>query len=145
MRRKLIAANWKMYKTPDQARAFVSEFKPMIAGHDRDDTALFPPFISIPATLEAVAGTKIEVGAQLRNVARDLAADLNGGHRLQGAGRSDRVDDIASRDRRRVHRRLRPALAHVIRAGAGADDPDDEQTDNQTFHNAFALTFTSYR
>src|SRR5436853_6711900 len=64
MRRKLIAANWKMYKTPDQARACVSEFKPTLAGHDRDDTALFPPFISIPATLEAVAGTKIEVGAQ---------------------------------------------------------------------------------
>ncbi|HWY69226.1 MAG TPA: triose-phosphate isomerase [Terriglobales bacterium] len=64
MRRKLIAANWKMYKTPDDARAFVREFKPLIAGHDRDDVALCPPFISIPATLEAVAGTQIEVGAQ---------------------------------------------------------------------------------
>jgi|SRR5215469_8830072 len=64
MRRKLIAANWKMYKTPDDARTFVFEFKPLIAGHDRDDVALFPPFISIPAALEAVAGTQIEVGAQ---------------------------------------------------------------------------------
>ena len=64
MRRKLIAANWKMYKTPDDARAFVREFKPLIAGHNRDDMALCPPFISIPATLEAVAGTQIEVGAQ---------------------------------------------------------------------------------
>jgi len=64
MRRKLIAANWKMYKTPDEARAFVREFKPLVAGHDRDDVALCPPFISIPATLEAVTGTEIEVGAQ---------------------------------------------------------------------------------
>ena len=64
MRRKLIAANWKMYKTPDDARAFVREFKPLIAGHDRDDVAICPPFISIPATLEAVSGTQIEVGAQ---------------------------------------------------------------------------------
>ena len=64
MRRKLIAANWKMYKTPDDARAFVRDLKPLIAGHDRDDVALFPSFISIPATLEAVAGTQIEVGAQ---------------------------------------------------------------------------------
>ena len=64
MRRKLIAANWKMYKTPEQARAFVGEFKLLIAGHDRDEVALFPPFISIPATLEAVTGTQIEVGAQ---------------------------------------------------------------------------------
>ncbi len=26
MRKKLIAANWKMYKTPEQAQAFVSAF-----------------------------------------------------------------------------------------------------------------------
>ncbi|HEX4663249.1 MAG TPA: triose-phosphate isomerase [Terriglobales bacterium] len=64
MRRKLIAGNWKMYKTPDEARAFVREFAPLIANHDRDDVALFPPYVSIPATLEAVAGTRIEVGAQ---------------------------------------------------------------------------------
>src|SRR5579872_7016723 len=64
MRKKLIAANWKMYKTPDEARTFVREFAPLIAGHDRDDIALFPPYISIPATIEAVVGTQIQVGAQ---------------------------------------------------------------------------------
>jgi triosephosphate isomerase len=64
MRKKLIAGNWKMHKTPDEARAFVREFAPLVANHDRDEIALFPPYISIPATLEAVAGTRIEVGAQ---------------------------------------------------------------------------------
>jgi triosephosphate isomerase (TIM) len=64
MRRKLLAANWKMHKRPEDARAFVRDFMPLIANHTRDDIALFPPFISIPATLEAVAGTAIEVGAQ---------------------------------------------------------------------------------
>ena len=64
MRRKLIAANWKMYKTPDETRAFIREFAPLVADHDRDDIALFPPFISIPAALEAVSGTRIGVGAQ---------------------------------------------------------------------------------
>jgi triosephosphate isomerase len=64
MRKKLIAANWKMHKTPDEARTFVREFAPLVANHDRDDIALFPPFISIPATLEAVHGTRIAVGAQ---------------------------------------------------------------------------------
>ncbi|MBV9074597.1 MAG: triose-phosphate isomerase [Acidobacteria bacterium] len=64
MRRKLIAANWKMHKTPDEARAFVRDFAPLVANQNRDDIALFPPFISIPATIEAVAGTRIGVGAQ---------------------------------------------------------------------------------
>jgi triosephosphate isomerase len=64
MRKKLIAANWKMYKTPSEARDFVRNFAPLIRDHQRDEVALFPPFTSIPATLEAVQGTAIEVGAQ---------------------------------------------------------------------------------
>lgn len=64
MRKKLIAANWKMYKTPDEARAFVRDFAPLVADHTRDDIALFPPFISIEATVKATASTRIAVGAQ---------------------------------------------------------------------------------
>ena len=30
MRKKLIAANWKMYKTPDQARDFFRDFLPLV-------------------------------------------------------------------------------------------------------------------
>ena len=37
MRRKLIAANWKMYKTPDEARDFFRDFLPLVNGHDRDE------------------------------------------------------------------------------------------------------------
>ena len=64
MRKKLIAGNWKMYKTPDQARAFTREFAPLVAGHTRDDISIFPPFISIEATVKALEGTRIAVGAQ---------------------------------------------------------------------------------
>lgn len=64
MRKKLIAANWKMYKTPQQAREFVSAFLPRVRGHIRDEIVLCPPFISIPATVEAVQGSGIGVGGQ---------------------------------------------------------------------------------
>lgn len=64
MRKKLIAANWKMYKTPEQARQFVSAFLPLTWGHTRDEIVLCPPFVSIPATVEAVQGSGIEVGGQ---------------------------------------------------------------------------------
>jgi len=64
MRKKLIAANWKMYKTPDQARAFVTDFLPLVAGHDRDEIVLCPPYIDLQATLEATKGTQLAVGAQ---------------------------------------------------------------------------------
>lgn len=64
MRKKLIAANWKMHKAPGEAAAFVRQFTGLISRHDRDDIAILPPFISLSATLDAVRGTRIAVGAQ---------------------------------------------------------------------------------
>jgi triosephosphate isomerase (TIM) len=64
MRKKLMAANWKMYKTPDDARAFVRDFLPLIAGQDRDEIVLCAPYVDLAATLEAVKGSNIFVGAQ---------------------------------------------------------------------------------
>ena len=64
MRRNLIAANWKMYKTPEDARAFVRDFMPLVAGHDRDEIVLCPPYVDLVPTLEAVKGSSVCVGAQ---------------------------------------------------------------------------------
>ena len=64
MRTRLIAANWKMYKTPAEAQAFVRDFLPLIAGHTRDEITLCAPFICLPALVEAVRGTALGVGAQ---------------------------------------------------------------------------------
>jgi triosephosphate isomerase len=64
MRNKLIAANWKMYKTPDQTCAFFREFLPMVAGHDRDEVAVCPPFIDLPAATEAAKGSNVAIGGQ---------------------------------------------------------------------------------
>ena len=64
MRKKLIAANWKMYKTPQQARDFVSAFLPLAWGHTRDEIVLCPPFTDLPAVVEAVQGSEIGVGGQ---------------------------------------------------------------------------------
>ncbi|MGE5324342.1 MAG: triose-phosphate isomerase [Actinomycetota bacterium] len=64
MRKKLVAANWKMHKTPQQARDFVSAFLPLAWGHSRDEIVLCPPFTDVPAVVEAVQGSDIGVGGQ---------------------------------------------------------------------------------
>jgi triosephosphate isomerase len=64
MRKKLIAANWKMYKTPDQARAFFRNFLPLVANHDRDQIVICPPYIDFCVAMEAVKGSNIAIGAQ---------------------------------------------------------------------------------
>ena len=62
-RKKLIAANWKMYKTPQQAREFVRTFLPLVQGHTRDEIVVCPPFVCIPAVVED-ANNQIGIGGQ---------------------------------------------------------------------------------
>ncbi len=63
-RKKLIAANWKMHKTPDQARDFFRDFLPLVEGHDRDEIVVCPTYLAIDAAVTAARGTAIAVGAQ---------------------------------------------------------------------------------
>jgi triosephosphate isomerase len=64
MRKKLMAANWKMYKTPDQTRDFFRDFLPLIADHTRDEIAVCPPFVCVPAAVEAAKGSTVAIGGQ---------------------------------------------------------------------------------
>lgn len=64
MRKPLIAANWKMYKTPQDSVDFFKNFLPLVAGHTRDDIAFFPPITSLTDVLTATTNTGIAVGAQ---------------------------------------------------------------------------------
>ena len=63
-RKKLIAANWKMYKTPDQARAFFTDFLPLVAKHDRDEIVVCPPYTDLQTAIDAAKGTNVAIGAQ---------------------------------------------------------------------------------
>ena len=63
-RKALIAANWKMYKTPAEAKAFTDAFLPLVANHSRDEVALFPSPVLLAGVIEAVKGSHVLVGAQ---------------------------------------------------------------------------------
>ena len=56
-RKKLIAANWKMYKKPDETRDFFHEFLPLVAGHDRDEIVVCPPFTDVDAAIASARGS----------------------------------------------------------------------------------------
>lgn len=64
MRKKVIAANWKMYKTPEQTAAFFAEFLPLIDGHRRDEIVVCPPFVDLQIAVEAARGSHVAIGAQ---------------------------------------------------------------------------------
>jgi len=62
-RKKIIAGNWKMNKTPAEAVALVNELKSLVKDSDAE-VVVCPPFVCIPAVKEAIEGTNIQLGAQ---------------------------------------------------------------------------------
>jgi triosephosphate isomerase (TIM) len=63
-RKKLIAANWKMYKNPAQTEEFFRAFLPLIFEHHRDEIVVCPPYIALQTALESAKGSQIAIGAQ---------------------------------------------------------------------------------
>jgi len=63
-RKKLIAANWKMYKNPSQTKDFFKDFLPAVSSHDRDEIVVCPPYVDLHAAIESAKGSKVAVGAQ---------------------------------------------------------------------------------
>ncbi len=66
LRTPIIAANWKMNIGPAEARTFLENFKgEKLCGCDSIEKVIVPPFITIPAVMEALNGCScLGVGAQ---------------------------------------------------------------------------------
>ena len=60
----LIAGNWKMHKGPEEAAAFCRSLRDRLEWVDGVDVAVCPPFVSLGAAVQALAGTDIAVAAQ---------------------------------------------------------------------------------
>jgi triosephosphate isomerase len=60
----LIAGNWKMYKGPEETAVFCRELRDQLEWVDGVDVAVCPPFVSLSAAVQALAGTDIAVAAQ---------------------------------------------------------------------------------
>ena len=52
-RRTVIAGNWKMNFTPAEAKAFIEEIKPMVAGKNGCDIIFCAPYVDIAPAMEA--------------------------------------------------------------------------------------------
>ncbi len=63
MRKAIIAGNWKMNKTPDEARVLVEELIPLVADAECD-VVVCPPFVDLCPVSKAIKGTNIHLGAQ---------------------------------------------------------------------------------
>ena len=63
-RRRVMAGNWKMYKTLAETRAFFSTFAPAVANSTQVDIVIAPPFTAISTAVDATKSTNIAIGGQ---------------------------------------------------------------------------------
>ncbi len=141
MRRPFVAANWKMYKTPQQATSFIAGFLPLISEQaTQAEIAIFPPAIDLPAVVDGVQGSTVGVGAQNMHfadegaytgeIAAGMITALGAGYIL--IGHSERRQYGFETDEM-VNRKLLTALRHnlvpVICVGEHLEERNDEQTE----------------
>ena len=81
MRKPIIAGNWKMNKTPAEAKALVTELKPLVKDA-KCDVVVCVPAVNFAAVKEAARGSKIKLGAENVHWAKsgaftgELSADM---------------------------------------------------------------------
>lgn len=63
MRQPIIAGNWKMYKTPDEATELVSQLK-LLVKDSKAEVVVCPPFVALHGVINLLCDSGIKVGAQ---------------------------------------------------------------------------------
>jgi triosephosphate isomerase (TIM) len=64
MRKLLIAANWKMYKTPAESTAFLTHFFPLVKQNTAAEIVLCPAMPCLPTVVDAARSKPVFIGAQ---------------------------------------------------------------------------------
>jgi triosephosphate isomerase (TIM) len=64
MRRRVIAGNWKMFKTLAETRTFFSSFLPPVANSKHCDIVVAPPFTALSTAVEAAKGSAVAISGQ---------------------------------------------------------------------------------
>ncbi len=120
MRKKIIAGNWKMNKTPSEAVALIDELKPLVA-NDEVDVVFCVPAIDIVPAVEASKDTNINIGAEnlyfeesgayTGEIAPNMLTDA--GVKYVIIGHSERREYFAETDET-VNKKVLKAIEHGI-------------------------------
>ena len=120
MRKKIIAGNWKMNKTPSEAAQLIDELKPLVA-NDEVDVVFCVPAIDIVPAVEATKDTNINIGAEnlyfeesgayTGEIAPNMLTDA--GVKYVIIGHSERREYFAETDET-VNKKVLKAIEHGI-------------------------------
>lgn len=119
-RRRIIAGNWKMNKTPSEAVALANELLPLVKNDDVDVVFCVPAIDIIPV-VEATKGSNVKVGAEnlyfeesgayTGEIAPNMLTDAGVTHVI--IGHSERREYFAETDET-VNKKVLKALEHDL-------------------------------
>lgn len=146
MRKPVIAANWKMYKTPAQAQDFLRVFLPLVADHNRDEVLLFPSYVDLAVTIASTVGSRVRVGAQnmfycddgafTGEISPPMIKALGATHVI--LGHSERREYFGETDElinQKVHAAIHHGLTPVICMGETLEEREAGKTEEVLLHH----------
>ncbi|MBN1778114.1 MAG: triose-phosphate isomerase [Clostridiales bacterium] len=139
MRKAIIAGNWKMNKTPDEAKALVTDLIPWVKDA-ACDMVVCVPAVCFQAVKEAVRGTNIHLGAQNVHFAEkgaytgELSAEMLRAVGVEYViiGHSERRQYFGETDitvNKRVRAAVRGGLTPIVCVGEKKDEREAGYTD----------------
>jgi triosephosphate isomerase (TIM) len=141
-RTPLIAGNWKMYKTQEQAEEYVQALLPRVSALDGVDIAICVPFTDLQPMVDSTRGSPVEVFAQNMHhdpegpftgeVSPPMLVELD----VRGVvlGHSERRAMFGETDRAlalKVPAALAAGLVPILCVGETEEERDAEETDRK--------------
>jgi len=140
MRKPIVAGNWKMNKSSDEAEALVKGVVSAVSGVDGVDVVVCPPYTALERVAGTLAGTSVALGAQ--NMHWEASGAFTG--EVSGAmlltcgckyvilGHSERRQYFGETDKsvnKRLKTALRVGLMPIVCVGETLEERKSEVTD----------------
>jgi len=141
-RTPLIAGNWKMHKTEEQAEEYIQALLPRVSAVDGVDVALCVPFTDLRAMVDSARGSRVEVfaqnmhqepeGAYTGEVSAPMLSELD----VRGVvlGHCERRAMFGETDRAlalKVPAALAAGLVPILCVGETEEERDNDETDRK--------------
>jgi triosephosphate isomerase len=141
-RRPLIAGNWKMYKTEEQAEEYIQALLPRMSAVDGVDVAICVPFTDLRAMVDSARGSRVEVYAQNMHhepegaFTGEISATMLDELDVRGVvlGHSERRALFGETDKSlalKVPAALAAGLAPILCVGETEQERDNDDTDRK--------------
>ncbi len=139
MRKRIIAGNWKMYKTAEEARSFAEAVKGKVSASERVEAVICPPALYLSELVQTMKEDAIGIGAQTMHEEKEgaftgemSAAMLQSiGVRYAIIGHSERREYYNETDEsvnRKVHAALAEDLTPIVCVGESLEERESGTT-----------------